>query len=157
MELIRLRDSYYSFGQHSCLKKISQRSAGRNSALRGALALGQIDCQIDYSGRQTSWSRKLNLKRQGPANVRFGSQADICVAKDDVRFTPNSDRESRHLPKVMSALPLKADMCAALAHVCFGPKADIASPIRSPRQPVRLAFGDVDAERLGGSCRVRLW
>jgi len=27
----------------------------------------------------------------------------------------------------MSALPPKADMCSALAHVCFGPKADIAS------------------------------
>jgi len=25
----------------------------------------------------------------------------------------------------MSALPPKADMCAAQAHVCFGPKADI--------------------------------
>ena len=29
--------------------------------------------------------------------------------------------------KVMSALPLKADMCGALADVCFVPKADIAS------------------------------
>jgi|RhiMetdeSRZDD1v2_1073273.scaffolds.fasta_scaffold220566_2 hypothetical protein len=25
----------------------------------------------------------------------------------------------------MSALPLKADICSALAHVCFGPIADI--------------------------------
>src|SRR5262245_51403364 len=27
--------------------------------------------------------------------------------------------------KVMSALPLKADMCGARADVCYGPKADI--------------------------------
>jgi hypothetical protein len=27
--------------------------------------------------------------------------------------------------KIMSALPPKADMCSALAHVCFGPIADI--------------------------------
>jgi hypothetical protein len=27
--------------------------------------------------------------------------------------------------RVMSALPPKADMCSALAYVCFGPKADI--------------------------------
>jgi hypothetical protein len=33
----------------------------------------------------------------------------------------------------MSALPPKADMCSALAYVCFGPIADIA-PIRSPRR-----------------------
>jgi hypothetical protein len=30
--------------------------------------------------------------------------------------------------KPMSALPLKADMCAAVAHVSFGPIADIAVP-----------------------------
>jgi hypothetical protein len=29
-------------------------------------------------------------------NVRFGSKADMCVAKCDVRFTPNTDRESSH-------------------------------------------------------------
>jgi hypothetical protein len=29
--------------------------------------------------------------------------------------------------KAMSALPPKADMCSALGHVCFGPKADIAA------------------------------
>src|SRR5262245_16751828 len=45
--------------------------------------------------------------------------------KGHVRFPPNSDRESRHPQTVMSALPPKADMCSALAHVCFGPKADI--------------------------------
>ena len=36
--------------------------------------------------------------------------------------------------KAMSALPPKADMCGALAHVCFGPKADI--PGDSTRLPV---------------------
>ena len=27
----------------------------------------------------------------------------------------------------MSALPLKPDMCTALAHVCYGPEADMCS------------------------------
>jgi len=58
-------------------------------------------------------------------DVRFGSKADICAAKSDVRFTPNSDRKSGFPHKVMSALPPKADMCSAVAYVCFGPKADI--------------------------------
>ena len=39
----------------------------------------------------------------------FGSKADIRGAK------------------VMSALPPKADMCGAPAHVCFGPIADIVA------------------------------
>jgi len=52
------------------------------------------------------------------SNVRFGSLADIRTATSDVRFTPNSDRKSRHAAMVMSALHLKADMCGALSHVC---------------------------------------
>ena len=51
----------------------------------------------------------------------------MCAAKRHVRFTPKSDRESGLPQKVMSALTPKADMCSALAHVCFGPKADIVS------------------------------
>ena len=58
-------------------------------------------------------------------DVRFGSKADVRAAKRDVRFTPNSDRESRHPQTVMSALPPKADMCAAIADVRFGPIADM--------------------------------
>src|SRR5262244_2704765 len=49
----------------------------------------------------------------------------------DVRFTPNSDRESGLPQTVMSALAPKADMCGAATDVRFGPKADIrASPAR---------------------------
>jgi hypothetical protein len=59
------------------------------------------------------------------ADVRFGSQADICTAQRDVRFAPNRDRESGFLQKAMSALHPEADLCATLAYVCFGPKADI--------------------------------
>jgi hypothetical protein len=33
--------------------------------------------------------------------------------------------------KAMSALPPKAEMCSALAHVCFGPKADISPGLPS--------------------------
>jgi hypothetical protein len=33
---------------------------------------------------------------QEEANVRFGSEADMCNAKGNVRFTPNSDRKSGH-------------------------------------------------------------
>jgi hypothetical protein len=49
-----------------------------------------------------------------------------------VHFTPNSDRESGFLHKVMSALPPKADMCGAVADVRYGPIADIVRLIRSP-------------------------
>src|SRR5262249_61712868 len=49
----------------------------------------------------------------------------MCSAPTHVRFTPNSDRESRHPQPVMSASPPKADMCGAIAYVCYGPIADI--------------------------------
>jgi hypothetical protein len=42
----------------------------------------------------------------------------MCSAKSFVRFAPESDRESRHPQRVMSALPLKADMCGATSDVC---------------------------------------
>ena len=56
-------------------------------------------------------------------------QKQTGAAQGDVRFTPDSDRESGHPQTVMSALPPKADMCSAKAHVCFGPIADIAYEI----------------------------
>jgi len=59
--------------------------------------------------------------RGAAKDVRFGSKADISSAIGHVRFTPESDRESRHAAKVMSALPSKADMCGAAAYVRFGP------------------------------------
>src|SRR5262249_6320429 len=64
------------------------------------------------------------LQNSGVVDVRFGSEADICAAISHVRFTPNSDRESRHPQPVMSALPPKAGMCGATAYVCYGPIAD---------------------------------
>jgi hypothetical protein len=57
-------------------------------------------------------------------DVRFGSLADICAAKSDVRFSPNSDRKSGFAHEVMSALLPKADMCGATMDVRFGPIAD---------------------------------
>jgi hypothetical protein len=45
----------------------------------------------------------------------------------------------------MSALPLKADMCGANRHVCFGPKADSCST-------AKLTLGDffllIDADEV---------
>lgn len=38
------------------------------------------------------------------------------------RFSPNSNRKSGFSQKGESALHLKADMCTALARVCYGPK-----------------------------------
>ena len=61
-------------------------------------------------------------------HVRLGSKADMCSAKGHVRFTPDSDRESGHQSRVMSALPPKADMCGAARDVSFGPISDIEDP-----------------------------
>ena len=51
---------------------------------------------------------KLFINVAAVCDVRFGSKADMCGAKQNVRFTPNSDRESEFPQKAMSALPLKA-------------------------------------------------
>jgi hypothetical protein len=80
---------------------------------------------------------------QRPANVRFGSKADICAAIGNVRFAFDSDRESGFPQKVVSALPVKADMCGALAHVRFGPKADIGRLSRIILMPLPELGGAV--------------
>jgi hypothetical protein len=67
--------------------------------------------------------------RNTKQRVRFGSEADICSAATHVRFAPDSDRESGPPHTVMSALPLKADVCDANRHVCFGSEADICAAI----------------------------
>jgi hypothetical protein len=69
--------------------------------------------------------RHIAVRGFGRSDVCFESKADICAATSDVRFTPNSDRESEIPHKVISALPPKVDMCSALVHVCFGPEADM--------------------------------
>ena len=60
------------------------------------------------------------------SDVRFGSKADICAATSNVRFAPNSDRQSGLPRQAMSALLLKAEVCGALADVCYGPIADMS-------------------------------
>jgi hypothetical protein len=50
-------------------------------------------------------------------------------------------KQTYALQQAMSALPPKADMCGALAHVRFGPKADMTPLIRSPRQRGLAAGG----------------
>jgi hypothetical protein len=49
---------------------------------------------------------------------------------------------------VMSALLPKADMCGAVAHVCFGPKADIFVSLRLTFQ--EHCFADAQNTALGG-------
>jgi len=59
---------------------------------------GRIATQIFESGQSH------DVGSLAGAYVRFGSKADMCNAPTHVRFTPNSDRKSRHAAMVMSAL-----------------------------------------------------
>ena len=69
-------------------------------------------------------------------------QKQTCALQNVMSaFTPNSDREIEIPQKAMSALPPKADMCSALGHVCFGPKADIG-PISDERNRSRQNHPD---------------
>src|SRR5262249_49831963 len=53
--------------------------------------------------------------------------------------------------KVMSALPPKADICSALAHVCFGPKADRAVLSHGDQASPLASGGNLDAK--GNKCK----
>jgi hypothetical protein len=53
----------------------------------------------------------------------LGHKQTFAVQNRMSAFTPDNDRESGFPHKVI-ALPPKADMCSALTHVRFGPKAE---------------------------------
>jgi hypothetical protein len=55
----------------------------------------------------------------------LGHKQTFAVQKGMSALRRIATRESAFAQKVMSALLPKADMCSALAHVRFGPKADI--------------------------------
>src|SRR5262245_44580240 len=75
-----------------------------------------------------------------------------CAAQNGMSaLDPIATRKADMPQMIMSALPPKADMCSALAHVCFGPKADIRPHsidqfISAAEQRLRHD----EAERLGG-------
>jgi hypothetical protein len=61
-------------------------------------------------------------------------QKRTCAPQNAMSALPPIATAKADMPQmVMSALPPKADICGANRHVCFGPKADIANLIRSPR------------------------
>ena len=62
---------------------------------------------------------------------------------------PNSDRKSGLPQRDMSALHPIADMCVAIADVCFGPIADIPLFDHFVGDLLKLAR-HIQAERLGG-------
>jgi hypothetical protein len=95
----------------------------------------QGGCRLTFV-RSAFFSGRTRLSSKADPDVRFGSKADVRAAKRHVRFAPESDRESGFSQTVMSTLPLKIDMCGALAHVCFRPKADIGT-ITSDRTATR--------------------
>ena len=55
-------------------------------------------------------------------------------------MSASGQKQTCAVHKLMSALPPKADMCGATAHVCFVPIADIA--IRSPRRRVQALLAE---------------
>jgi len=83
-----------------------------------SLSIDKSNIGSGISNKIERTTRRLAYVSYGHSgDVRFGSKADICSAQAHVRFAPDSDRESGHPAKVMSALPPRADMCGALANV----------------------------------------
>jgi hypothetical protein len=53
-------------------------------------------------------------------------QGEQCHDIPTTQMSALGQKQTFALQKAMSASPPKADMCVALAYVCFGPKADIS-------------------------------
>ena len=111
------------------MSKSHARSRRRRVRLRESIPPLTMALQIGWRRIASSHGLPNGVgPRQSHRRLQQGfatSEMGLCAARRHVCFTPNSDRESEIPQKVMSALPPKADMCSAQAHVCFGPIADM--------------------------------
>ncbi len=104
-------------------------------AAKAPLSLCKADAERICSDVTPGGGKIIACLKQHKDEVSVG----CAKALNHVRFTSNSDRESGHPQKVMSALPLKADVCGANQDVRFGPIADIGH--REPHSSLRATLG----------------
>src|SRR6188474_2853233 len=86
-----------------------------------------------------------SLHQKRPEQSALGQKQTFAMHQPMSALLPYSDRKSGLRQTIMSALPPKADMCGAVAHVGFGPEADIPlfdDVVGAPDECVR----DVEAE-----------
>jgi hypothetical protein len=67
-----------------------------------------------------------------PGMSALGQKQTYAVHKLMSALPPIATAKADLPQTVMSALPLKADMCRARAHVWYGPEADIAALFNHP-------------------------
>src|SRR5262249_13943393 len=78
--------------------------------------------------------------RRCKTDVRYGPKADSCGAAKKIAIGVLSalgQKQTFRTAIVMSALPPKADICSATAHVCYGPEADIKNRKTASRRSLR--------------------
>ena len=111
----------------------------------------QAPWQVDQRKRGSARSTSMFASPERTTN-----QVIIVISYPRSKMSALGHKQTYAVQNGRSALPPKADICSAQAHVCFGPKADITPPIRSPRWHARAVLTrlhSVDAER--GLYRLR--
>src|SRR5262245_38083166 len=110
------------------------------------------------SRRHIKWMVPAPFSMESPCPVPTKCQCPLWVRsrhmrckKKQVRFSSDSDRESGFPQTVMSALPPKADMCAATRDVRYGPVADIRLSFDHLIGLGKERWRHDNAQRLGGS------
>ena len=89
--------------------------------------------------------RIASPEAQGQASYRLK-----LVTERGAAMSALGQKRTYAVQKVMSALPPKADMCSALAHVCFVPIADIAPSFDQFVGPRKKRIWDSKTQSLGG-------
>src|SRR4029078_9286549 len=85
--LVESRSSCW-IARHSDRRRLLKITSIRNPQWRNSWLVGSTHTRTPPSACLETFLQFYRL------NVRFGSEADICAAKNDVCFTANSDRES---------------------------------------------------------------
>jgi hypothetical protein len=111
---------------------------------------------LPYGGFTTMLNPMQILGFAPRQDVRFGSKADICAAKSHVRFTPNSDRESRHRFIVRIVLWSATEEVDHAGRSDPGPFPTYRSPLEQGQINWSQAAAQTEA-RLGNSRHAPKW
>src|SRR5262245_44275706 len=110
---------------------VVRNPSAENTRVSACTANGHVVAALTSS---INWRRLIlaltseeDRNREESMMFALGHKRTYALQKIMSALPPIATAKADFPQTAMSALPPKADMCSALAHVCFGPKADISS------------------------------
>src|SRR4029079_601077 len=120
---------FYEFVCRKIFKTSPRFEHGNTKSDRTTRTYSRIDCHSSGQERHnvSNSTQRTLVARARPLKISTNKpRSKNCTSRKCDSHSNGGRQKNRGRGLTMSALPLKANMCGALGHVCFGPIADIA-------------------------------